>query len=235
MTGSAEIAARARALGLHLLGGLHPGPDEPVPAGTATLLLLGPDGPRWEAAFAAAPEAEDGRPDPIDRWSRRVVGALAAASGGSALFPFEGPPWLPVLRWAAATGRAFPSPVGMTVHAEAGLWVSVRGILALPRRLDLPPPLPRPCEACAARPCLAACPVSAFAGGRYDAAACRGHLAGAGRETCLAGGCLVRHACPAGAGFRPLPVQAARHMAAFLTAGRPAAGQEDGVAGAVPR
>ena len=31
----------------------------------------------WEV-FSGSPEASDGRPDPLDRWSRRVIGNLAA-------------------------------------------------------------------------------------------------------------------------------------------------------------
>jgi hypothetical protein len=212
------IAERARTLGLAVLGGLHPGPGDGAPAGTGTLLLLGPDGPRWESVFSASPEAGDNLPDPIDRWSRRTIGALARGLGGEAVFPFDGPPWPPVFAWALATGRAFASPVGMLVHAEAGLWVSVRGVLALPGRFPLPPAAANPCITCAGRPCLTACPAGAFAGGRYDVPACTAHLAGAGRTTCLAAGCLVRQACPAGRAFTPLPVQAARHMEAFLRA-----------------
>lgn len=217
----AEIEGRAAAEGLALLGRLHPGPGEGAPDGAGTLLLLGPDGPRWEAAFAASPEGRDGAPDPIDRWSRRVIGALAAAAGGSAVFPFDGPPWPPVLAWARASGQAYPSPVGLLVHARAGLWFSVRGVLALPGRLALPPPAESPCTACKDQPCRTACPAGAFGAGGYDVPACAAHLAGAGRSTCLAAGCAVRHACPAGSAFRPLPEQAARHMRAFLAGTAP--------------
>jgi hypothetical protein len=204
------LATAAGQAGLALHGALHEGEE--------TLALLGPDGARWEAVFAAAPEAADRRPDPIDRWSRRIVGALAESFAGRAVFPFDGPPWPPVFRWAAASGACHPSPVGMLVHARAGLWVSFRGVVALPGLLPLPQPEPSPCGTCAGRPCLTACPVGAFTGGAYDVPSCIGHLAGAGRLTCLATGCAVRHACPAGAALTPAAAQAARHMTAFLTA-----------------
>ncbi|HEU0220918.1 MAG TPA: ferredoxin [Paracoccaceae bacterium] len=224
MTPLDEVEGLARAEGLTVLGGLHPGPQDGAPAGTGTLLLLGPDGPRWEVRFTVSPEARDGGRDPIDRWSRRVIGGLAARLGGAAIFPFEGPPWPPVLAWALRSGMAWISPIGMLVHARVGLWFSVRGILALPHRLALPdPPAASPCETCAEKPCRSACPVGAFAGGRYDVPACIGHLQGAGRTTCLAAGCAARQACPVGVVFRPLPVQAARHMAAFLASNAPRA------------
>ncbi|RMF36020.1 MAG: ferredoxin [Alphaproteobacteria bacterium] len=213
----AAIDAQARRAGLTVLGGLHPGPEETLPAGTATLVILGPDGPRFHPVFAAAPEAGDGRPDPVDRWSRRVVGEMAASLGADCLFPFDGPPWPPVIRWLRETGQCWLSPVGMLVHARMGLWVSVRGLLALRARLDLPvPPAASPCESCAGQPCLTACPVGAFATGSYDVPACTAHLKGAGRGTCLAAGCAVRHACPVGQDEAPPPEQAALHMRAFL-------------------
>lgn len=213
----AAVAARAGAAGLAILGTLHPGPEDAAPPGTGTLVLLGPEGAGFWPHFAAAPEALDGAPDPLDRWSRRVVGAIAADLGAGVIFPFEGPPWPPVARWATASGRAWPSPVGMLVHDRTGLWFSVRGILALPARLPLPPPPPRsPCADCPDQPCRTACPVSAFASGRYDPAACRGWAGGPGRAGCGNLGCAVRHSCPAGRGSAHRPDQAGFHMAAFL-------------------
>jgi epoxyqueuosine reductase len=117
----------------------------------------------------------------------------------------------------------------MLVHPRAGMWFSCRGVLALPDRIALPVPPASPCATCADRPCLTACPVGALGPAPYDVPACAAHLRGAGRRTCLASGCAVRHACPAGAAFRPLPSQAARHMAAFL------AGQEETVDKAVDK
>lgn len=219
------IAGRARRDGLAVLAAMHPAPGDGAPEGAGTLVLLGPAGRAWERAFAAGPEAGDGRPDPVDRWSRRVIGRMAADLGARALYPFDGPPWPPVIRWALASGWCHSSPVGMLVHPQAGLWFSCRGVLALAPAIALPQPPASPCAACRGQPCRSACPVAALGGGGYDVAACLGHLGGAGRTGCLALGCAVRHACPAGAAFRPEPAQAARHMAAFLA----------GASGARPR
>ncbi|MEL6235183.1 MAG: ferredoxin [Pseudomonadota bacterium] len=225
MRALSDVEAAAAGEGLAVMGALHPESPGGIAPDARTLVLLGPDGPRWEAVFAAAPEAADGQPHPIDRWSRRVVGALAQSLGGDALFPFEGPPWLPVISWAVASGWAWPSPVGMLVHARAGLWFSCRGVLALPDRLDLPTrPDAAPCLACEGRPCESACPVSAFASGTYDVPACATYLSGEGAASCLAQGCAVRHACPVGAAWRPVPQQAARHMEAFLRGNAPSGG-----------
>ena len=176
-------------------------------------MLLGPAGAGFWEIFAASPEYRDGRNDPLDRWSERVIGGLAAACGGEALFPFGGPPWRPFTGWARASGEAWASPVGLLVHARRGLMVSYRGALALAERLELPPPAARPCDGCAA-PCLAACPVGALGADGYDVPACHGWLDGMRGRGCLDGGCLVRRACPVGQGMQP-EVQSAFHMAAF--------------------
>jgi hypothetical protein len=215
----AEIAAQALPHGLAPLGAFHPAPEDGAPEGCGTLVLLGPDGPDFWPTFLASAEYRDGAPDPLNRWSERVVGALARAFGAQPLFPFGGPPWQPFTAWARRSGEAWPSPVGLLVHARLGLFVSYRGALALPARLELPTPGPRPCEGCAA-PCLGACPVGALAGGDYDLAACHGWLDTVPGDDCLMRGCAVRRACPVGQGLRP-EAQSAFHMAAFHGSQRP--------------
>jgi len=69
-------------------------------------VLVGFVGSENWPAFAASPEAADGAPDPLDRWSSRLITAIAGSVGASPLFPFGGPPFLPFQRWAQ---RAEPS------------------------------------------------------------------------------------------------------------------------------
>ena len=209
----AEIAAAAAPAGLAPLGALHPTAEDAAPPGTGTLVLLGPEWPRFWAVFAASPEASDGRTDPLDRWSRRVIGGLARRLGAAPLFPFGGPPWAPFTAWARRTGEAWASPVGLLVHRRLGLFVSYRGALALPGRLALPPPAAAPCDGCAA-PCRSACPVGALGTGGYEVAACHGFLDTAPGRDCLERGCAVRRACPVGGALRP-EAQSAFHMTDF--------------------
>ena len=178
-----------------------------------TLTLIGPDEPRFWPIFVASPEYADGAPDPLDRWSARIICDVAQAIDGKALFPFGGPPYEPFFTWAVQSGQAWPSPIGFLVHAEAGLFVSFRGAI----RWDAQPRLSKaakPCLTCTHKPCATACPVGAFNDG-YDVAACKSHVTSEAGSDCRTGGCLARRACPIGQGNR-LPAQAAFHMEAFL-------------------
>ena len=213
----AALCARLRAEGLEIFGGFHPAPGEAhLSVGTRTLLLLGPHEPGFWAHITASPEWQDGSPDPIDRWSRRVIGRIACDLGAKALFPFVGPPWLPFQSWAERTGRAWPSPVRLLVHDTAGLMVSYRGALALKEHLDLPPtPSAAPCAACAGKPCLTACPPRALTGAGYDVPACHAFLDTPPGADCLTRGCRARRACPVSSRYGRLPEQSAYHMRHF--------------------
>lgn len=180
-----------------------------------SIVLLGPREPGFWNTFTSAPEYKDGAPDPMDRWSIRVITALAEQLGGRAVFPFGGPPYAPFQRWATESGRAWASPVGFLVHDTAGLWVSFRGALVFPYAIEQAPPAQRPCDSCHDRPCLSACPVGALSDRGYDLAKCHGYLDEMGRTDCMMFGCNVRRSCPAGADYGRLDAQSAFHMRNF--------------------
>ncbi len=207
------IETRANDVALSIFGALHPADLD----GVGTLILLGPREPGFWATFTGSPEYRDGAPDALDRWSARVIGALAGEIGGRAFFPSDGPPYHPFFRWALDSGRAWQSPVRLLVHDTAGLFASYRGAIGLAERLDLPPvPAASPCDNCTDMPCLSACPADAMTGEGYDVPACKSFLqTDAGRD-CLIGGCLVRCACPVSQSYGRLKDQSAFHMRAFL-------------------
>lgn len=211
-----RIAALAAPHRLAVFGGFHPDPADGVPGGAGTLILLGPDEPGFWDHVTSQPEWQDRAADPLDRWSARVIGAVAAAVGGQALFPFGGPPYHPFYQWALRSGRAFVSPVTLLVHDRAGLMASYRGAVALAGMHDLPaPPARSPCADCPDQPCRGACPVGALGAAGYDVPACHGFLdtdAGAG---CLSCGCAVRRACPLSRAYGRLARQSAYHMRLF--------------------
>ena len=210
-----DLCQAAEARHLTVLGGFHPDQSDGAPEACKTLLLLGPSAPGFWPAFRGSAEAQDGAPDPMDRWSMRVIGAWAAQAGATALYPFGGPPWQPFFSWALRTGRIHASPVMLLVHDTAGLLVSFRGALALPQHVDLPLPPPAPCESCPDRPCRTACPVNAFDGTGYNVEACKGFLNEAPGAACMSGGCLVRRACPVSARYPRAAEHSAYHMTVF--------------------
>jgi epoxyqueuosine reductase len=208
------LEARLAEERLKLLGGFAVAKGEAgFPAGTGTILLLGPAEPGFWLHMTAQPEW-DGQPDPVDRWSRRVIGRIACDLGAKALFPFGGPPYHPFYQWALRTGRVWESPVRLLVHSDQGLMVSFRGALALKEAVPVPPPTDRPCDSCPA-PCLTACPAGALTGEGYDLPACHAFLDRPEGEDCMTGGCLVRRACPVSQSYARLPEQSAYHMRQF--------------------
>ena len=185
-----------------------------------TIVLAGMAGRDGWSAFAASPEASDGLDDPLDRWSRRVIEALARELGAKALFPFGGPPFWPFQQWARRAEPVHPSPIGIVIHPRYGLWHSYRGALGFREAFDIPEltVVPSPCESCSGRWCLKTCPVGAFSGADYDVAACVGHLQSAAGGDCMGGGCRARRACPVGAEHAYGVEQANFIMRAFLRA-----------------
>jgi hypothetical protein len=216
------VSAAIAETGLILRGGFGLGQDERrgAIAGVETIVLLGMAGREGWQAFAASPEARDGRADPLDRFSRRAISVLARRFAATALFPFDGPPYHPFQQWAARAEPVHASPLGLLIHPSFGLWHSYRGALGFRESLDLPPraEAASPCVACAVRPCLHACPVDAFTPAGYDVAACATHLRSPAGADCMADGCLARRACPVGREHAHGPEQAAFTMCAFLRA-----------------
>ncbi len=201
------VARAAAAHRLDIMGG--------VSEDGGTIILLGPSPVFW-SMMKATPEMQDGAPDPIDRWSLRIISNLAAELNAEPLFPFGGPPYLPFLRWAMESGRAWQSPAGMLVHDTAGLMISYRGALRFPQRIVMPATGRSPCETCADQPCMTACPVDALSAARgYDVAACHTFLDTEAGDDCLSQGCKARRACPVSQAFGRDPEQSAFHMGYF--------------------
>ena len=222
--------------GLFVRGGFHPGPDDsvpPLPDGRAaqTVLLIGNAGPAmWQALRAAVPDIT-GR-QPLDRWLKPQIAAAAHAAGAHALFPNDGPPFIPIQRWALRADSVHASPIRLLIHPEFGLWHVYRAALLFAERIEVPPRADSasPCDTCAKKPCLRACPVDAFAdlparsrsgfasaeAGGFDVAGCVAHVESEAGGNCKQRGCMARRACPVGrANAYPVDAQAF-HTAAFL-------------------
>lgn len=209
----AQVEQAARQAGLIVMGALHPRLAKAKQLDAGTLILLGAGCDFWPVLKASA---EWQGPDPVDRWSSRVIGQMALDLGARAWFPFGGPPYAPFIDWALKSGRTFSSPVGALVHDTVGMMISYRGALHFDGEIAIPETRGvSPCRACPA-PCTQTCPVGALnSQSFYDVGACHDHLSTPKGQSCLIGGCLARLACPLSAGAGRDPEQSAHHMRAF--------------------
>jgi hypothetical protein len=182
------------------------------------LVLVGNAGSAIWRPFNESPEFSDALANPLDRWSRRIGEDIARQLGGSAIFPWEGPPYPPFLAWARISGQVFPSPVSMFVHGDYGLWHAYRFALVLPESLSGIEHVAQevsPCINCP-QPCLDACPVDAFDSDGYRVDHCVDYLREDEKSSCREQGCAARRACPVGSGYGYEAHHAQFHMAAFL-------------------
>lgn len=197
--------------GLDLLGGFNPNSEDGAPDNCRTLLLLGPSPVFWKILTASS-EFSDGKLDPVDRWSMRVISRIAKRFHGTAVFPFGGPPYSPFYSWAMKTGRIWSSPLKLAVHDTHGLFVSFRGAICLPEYIELKT-AEQPCINCA-KPCETACPVGALTNTGYDIELCKTYLDSDAGDDCMTKGCAARRVCPVGQNLR-LEAQSAYHMSMF--------------------
>ena len=197
-------------------GWFEPEVSDGVPGEARFVILIGNAGPDMFRRFAR--ERQPDR-DLLDDWTRDAVSMLARDLSAIPVFSFD-QPYPPMLTWARKAGAGHVSPLGLNIHPVFGLWHAFRAALLFPVVFDLPEQRSgaHPCEACASKPCLTACPVDAFTPGNYDTAACARHLSAKAGAPCMSGGCLARHACPVGQDFAYTPAQAKFHMRKFLAA-----------------
>jgi epoxyqueuosine reductase len=173
-----------------------------------------PGRPGFWPHVTASREFRDGAPDPLDRWSRRVIGRWPATSAPRRSSPSRarhGTPSSPGPNAPAAPGKA-PLAFSSTTGGPHGLLPRRDGAESTdrPARSRAAPP----CATCAA-PCLTACPVGALSPTGYDTAACHGYLDTVPGADCMDRGCAVRRACPVSQSYGRLPEQSAFHMRRF--------------------
>lgn len=222
----AELATALAPYGLRVRGGFATDPaiDRDLLIGipaAKTLILVGNAGSElWERSGADIAATQD--PDPLDRWTQRVIEPIARSLDGVALYPFGGPPYWPFQRWAERAEGLRASPLGIQIHPEFGLWHAYRAAVVLPRLVALPArtAAEHPCDGCIDKPCLSRCPVQAFSAEGYAADRCVDHVVATQHDPagCASVGCLARLACPVGADWRYRSDHARFHMAAFVSA-----------------
>ncbi len=215
------IEALAR-YGLILRGGFNFADGEdaavgPSAASAKSVLLVGQAGaapwPHFQRWLGNQPA---GIVNPLDTWSREVIGAVANEFGARAVSPSDRP-YLPFQQWAMRAEGLKPSPLGILMHPLYGLWHAYRGVLLFDRALSFPrpPEVVHLCDSCVEKPCLKSCPVDAYHGDGFAYQACLSHVRGPDGGACRTTGCLDRNACPHGAAYRYPADMQAFHMAAF--------------------
>ncbi|MDP5240258.1 hypothetical protein Q9Q94_12015 [Uliginosibacterium sp. 31-16] len=168
------------------------------------LILFGHAGRRlWECVQAEGIRSAH----PIDEYSVRTVERWLAqalpATRARFVFPQSlGSQHIGLQRLGKIAGwhRAAPFMVG--IDAVWGSWFAYRAVILTDTDLPASAPVDNgyPCDGCADKPCITACPANALAGGTVNLAACNaGRLA---PDSTCALGCTARSACPVGAEHR---------------------------------
>lgn len=217
-----DISAALASHGLIQRGGFVFSDSEVAPNGLSgqsarSVLLVGQAGaapwPHFQRWRKRQPAGLD---NPLDSWSREVIGQVAQEFGARAVSPSD-KPYLPFQQWAMRAEGLRPSPLGILMHPEFGLWHAFRGALLFDVEIDMAAPQ-KPihlCDLCSGKPCLKSCPVDAYSEAGFAYKKCLGHVRGPSGGACRAQGCLDRNACPYGAAYRyPAEVQVF-HMKSF--------------------
>ena len=214
-----HLNLRLESVGLCARGGLHLDPDldrRAAENGFRTLVLAGNVGSSCWTHFESF-RTNDRGDDPLDAWSKSIGETIAAEFNCQALYPFD-KPWWPWQNWCQRIEGLRPSPLGILIHPQYGLWHGYRVAFAFHEAIEVPPPvtLEHACDRCADKPCISHCPAAAVADTGFDLPGCRNHLTTpAGQAGCMTQGCLARNACPVGREYRYNAAQLRFHMAAL--------------------
>lgn len=218
-----EISASLAAYGLIPRGGLifhddEGAPNAPSGSPARSVLLVGQAGaepwPYFRAWLAGQKKELD---NPLDQWCREVIDGVARQFGARAVSPSDRP-YLPFQQWAMRAEGLKPSPLGILMHPDYGLWHAYRGALLFDAVIPIQEPreVSHLCDLCVGRPCLKSCPVQAHSEAGFAYGECVGHVRSPKGGLCRSAGCLDRMACPHGEAYRyPREVQAF-HMSAFV-------------------
>ena len=177
----------------------------------ARLVLVGNGGRQfWEALSRFGFRTDD----PVDYFSIHLVERLVEEylGGARSQIVYPGRPGAPLIRLGELAGWSTPSPIGPGIHPEYGLWFAYRVAFLT----DAPLPVTeqrkphRPCDECAEKPCIGACPAGAVRWPvDFQLEPCLRHRLAEG--SACADKCLARLACPVATEHRYTPEQVRYH------------------------
>ncbi|ATN34446.1 ferredoxin [Rhizobium sp. ACO-34A] len=211
--------------GLHVRGVAHFSDGQGGPAlsdgrqAQSVVLIGNIGGSLWKTFSDWREKRKDrGGTDPLDAWSKEVIGEIAGCFGATAYYPSD-PPYQPFQQWAIKAEGLKASPLGILIHPQYGLWHGYRGALGFAEDITeerVPPDDIDICGQCPDKPCLSTCPAMAVCRDRFDVVGCRTHLVTTeGKAGCMTSGCLARAACPVGSIHRYPEAQLRFHMEAL--------------------
>ncbi|MEM9604927.1 MAG: hypothetical protein AAGA11_18840 [Pseudomonadota bacterium] len=215
-----RVAAELKALGLAIAGWRDVAAlpaacwlGDEVPRTGSLLVICNVGGDFWRALKARG--ALDS-PDPMDEGSLGHTASVLDAVLGVprvAAYPTPAGGSVNLLALLRTLDWQQPSPLGLGIHADYGLWHAVRAVwwLDCPApAADARVPAPDLCAHCTTQACIAACPGSALTVGQLPTLSACADYRFAPESQC-ASGCVARTACPVGAGHRYDTDQIAHH------------------------
>lgn len=212
-----ELQARLAPLELSVRGNcLHDfNVDGLTVSGPMQVVLVGNLGGDFWPVFEQSDFSGD---NALDRWTKHVLDPIADDLDATALYPND-EPYQPFQQWAMKAEGLKPSPLGILIHPEFGLWHAYRAafLFSGEGRIDAFTARHHPCETCEEKPCLTTCPVGAFSQEGYSVPACVAHIKTDDGEHCATLGCLARQSCPVGREYTYSTMQQHFHMNAFVT------------------
>lgn len=200
-----------------VFGGDESAPPGPTGAPARSVLLVGQAGADpWPHFLRWREQQPADQKNPLDTWSREVIGQVARDFGARAVSPSDRP-WLPFQQWAMRAEGLKPSPLGILMHPEYGLWHAYRGALLFDVEISIQQARETShlCDACVGKPCMKFCPVDAYRASGFAYENCLAHVRSTRGWACRDAGCLDRNACPVGDRYRYPPQVQAFHMASF--------------------
>ena len=165
------------------------------------LVLLGHGGKAlWDCVKAAGIAGEHPIDDFTVRSIERCFTEHLPANRYRIAYPGDAPVGLQQLGALAGWHHAAPFMVG--IDPDWGSWYAYRAVVLADTGFCPFPAVDRsnPCSRCVTRPCIAACPAQAMAGGRFSLARCAAWRLRPGSACAFT--CQARLACPVGSAHR---------------------------------
>jgi hypothetical protein len=169
--------------------------------GYRQLILIGHGG---RALWEAVRKSGVGGADPIDDFTLRTIRQWMSECQPDSRYAilYPGPQPIALQRLGALAGWHHAAPFMVGIDGEWGTWYAYRAVMLADTHFAPSPAVDRssPCVACQDKPCVAACPSSAMAGGVFSLQKCVAWRKQDGSTCALT--CLARVACPVGSDHR---------------------------------